>query len=155
MDMLNANFQSCSIKCYPLMKSWLSHHYSRQFIKGKPCRFGFRNCSSTWYCYVLDTYCKKSINPEDVIQHPLGSKVVPSLIKRVSDPNDHIIFFDNYLGLSLLSNARPQSFRATGKLRQIREMLFIISKKNGKKERRTFGSLFVAKKINYSYTLDW
>lgn len=129
MDMLNKNFQQWGIFHQALsideaMVKYYGHHSAKQFIRGKPCRFGFKNwslCSSNGYCYAIDTYCGKSKTNNDDIQLPLGSKVVLSLLQCVAVPNDHIIFFDNYFtSVSLLCNLRAKGFRATGTLRQNR-----------------------------------
>nr|CAI5833783.1 unnamed protein product [Callosobruchus analis] len=123
------------------MVKYYGHLSAKQFIRGNPCRFGFKNwslCSSSGYCYAFDTYCGKSVNPDDDSQLPLSSKVVLSILKCVSVPNDHIIFFDNYFtGLPLLTNLRQQCFRATGTLRQSRtEKCPLISANEMEKEKR-------------------
>lgn len=58
------------------MIKYFGHHSSKQFIRGKPVRFGFKNwmlTSSCGYLYNFDTYCgAKNVNA-DVLQMPLGS----------------------------------------------------------------------------------
>nr|CAI5855414.1 unnamed protein product [Callosobruchus analis] len=153
MVMLNANFQQWGIFHKMLsvdeaMVKYYGHLSAKQFIRGKPCRFGFKNwslCSSSGYCYAFDTYCGKSVNPDDDSQLPLSSKVVLSILKCVSVPIDHIIFFDNYFtGLPLLTNLRQQGFRATGTLRQNRteKCPLISAKEMEKKKRGTYDHSF-------------
>ena len=156
MDKLNANFQQWGIFHKALsvdeaMVKYYGHHPAKQFIRGKPCRFGFKNwslCSSNGYCYALDTYCGKTKTDNDNIQLPLGSKVVLSLLQCIDVPNDHIVFFDNYFtSLPLLSNLRAQGFRASGTLRQNRTEKCPLStvKEMEKKKRATYETSFDAK----------
>nr|CAH7757238.1 unnamed protein product [Callosobruchus chinensis] len=55
MDMLNANFQQWGIFHQMLsideaMVEYYGHHNAKQFIRGEPCRFGFRTVNlPEWY----------------------------------------------------------------------------------------------------------
>lgn len=154
MEMLNKSFQQWGIFHQRLsideaMVRYYGHHSAKQFIRGKPVRFGYKNwmmCSDNGYCYSFDTYCGKS-KDNNQIQQPLGCKVVLSLLQCVSEPRDHIVFFDNYFtGLPLLNTLKKQGFRATGTLRQNRtEKCPLISvKEMEKKKRAIYDSCFDA-----------
>lgn len=68
------------------MVKYFGHHPCKQFIRGKPIRFGYKNwmlCSSDGYCYAFDTYCGKSSISENL---PLGSRVVLSFCENISTP---------------------------------------------------------------------
>lgn len=65
MNLLNNKFQQWGIFHERLsideaMVKYFGHHSAKQFIRGKPVRFGYKDwtiCSSTGYCYCFDTYC--------------------------------------------------------------------------------------------------
>ena len=70
-------------------------HSARQYIKGKPVKFGYKIwmlCSSDGFPYNFDIYCGKESRREG----PLGSHVVNTLLAPVSNKNQHIVFFDNF-----------------------------------------------------------
>ncbi|CAH1973268.1 unnamed protein product [Acanthoscelides obtectus] len=99
ISLLNQRFQQWSIWNENLsideaMVKFFGRHSSKQYIKGKPVRFGYKNwmlCSSIGYCYSFDTYCgaKDSKKQNDI---SLGSRVVLELLECVAVPSDHILF---------------------------------------------------------------
>lgn len=108
-----------------MMVRYYGHHPLKQYIKGKPIRFGYKLwalCGSNGYCYKFDLYSGKSTSAEGSnSQQPLGSRVVMDLLKCVEDPNSHIIFFDNFFNShKLLKDLREMGFRATGTMRKNR-----------------------------------
>ncbi|KAB0805083.1 hypothetical protein PPYR_02053 [Photinus pyralis] len=68
MNLINKNFQQWGVFHQDLsvdeaMIKYFGHHPAKQFIRGKPVRFGFKDwmlCSYNGYCYKFDTYCGKS-----------------------------------------------------------------------------------------------
>lgn len=72
MDTLNKKFVQWGIfhdklSINEAKVKYFRHHSSKQFIRGKPVHFGYKDCmicSSTGYCYRFDTYCgaKQNIN---------------------------------------------------------------------------------------------
>ncbi|KAJ8934302.1 hypothetical protein NQ318_000868 [Aromia moschata] len=105
LNLLNKNFRQWGIFHQNLsideaMVKYFGHHSGKQFIKGKPVRFGFKDwmlCSSTGYCYNYDTYCgakQKDSEMDDSL--PLGSKVVLDMLQCTEEPSDHVVYFDNY-----------------------------------------------------------
>lgn len=143
MNLLNERFQQHGIFHRNLsvdesMVKYFGHHPCKQFMRGKPIRFGYKNwmmCSDDGYCYAFDTYCGKSAKTDN---NPLGSRVVLSLLEATSNPSDHIVFFDNFFtSHSLLVALRNKGFRATGTLRENRQMKCPLpSKKEMEKKQR-------------------
>lgn len=129
ISLLNQKFQQWGVFHEHLsideaMVKFFGRHSSKQYIKGKPVRFGYKNwmlCSSTGYCYAFDTYCGAKNNTNGVADLPLGSRVVLDLLECVAVPSDHIIFFDNYFSShGLLKSLKERGQRATGTVRENR-----------------------------------
>lgn len=98
------------------MIKYFGRHPAKQFIMGKPVRFGYRNwapTSSDGYCYAFDVYCGKST---EVSADPLGARVVKSLLAKMPIvPKEHIVYFDNFFtNYQLLHDLRLLGYRATG-----------------------------------------
>lgn len=173
MTLLNQRFLQWGIFHQELsideaMVRYYGHHSAKQFQKGKPARFGYKDwmlTSSTGYCYTFDTYCGAKYKPEtqEASKLPLGSSVVLDLLESIAVPSDHIIFFDNYFtSYDLLQTLREKGFRATGTIRENRTRKCPISNNNifKKKERGYFeykysdsNLLFVRWKDNSVVTL--
>lgn len=104
------------------MVKYFGHHSAKQFIRGKPVRFGYKNwvaASSSGYCYSFDIYCGKSANSST---EPLGTRVVKMLLDKLNtNPVDHKVFFDNFFtSCDLLNDLRKAGYRATGTIRENR-----------------------------------
>nr|CAI5847081.1 unnamed protein product [Callosobruchus analis] len=127
--MFNRNFQQFNIFDSHLsideaMVKCFGHHSSKQFIRGEPVRFRYKEwmlCSSTGYYYKFDMYCGlkpsssscKTQNKRSIV--PLGCRVVLEHLECIDHPTDHVVFFDNYFtDDSLLKTLREKGFRATG-----------------------------------------
>lgn len=101
IEKLNAKFVQWGIFHEKLsideaMVKYFGHHSLKQFIRGKPVRFGYKDwmlCSSTGYCYRFDTYCvaKEKQKNQKFDNMPLGPKIVLDLLEVVTEPEDHII----------------------------------------------------------------
>jgi hypothetical protein len=96
----------------------------KQFIRGKPIRFGFKKwtlAGSSGYCYHSDLYLGRDSKNERG-QKPLGSHVVETLVSNcITSPNSHTIFFDNFFtSLDLLTHLADNGLRATGTVRSNR-----------------------------------
>ncbi|XP_030753599.1 piggyBac transposable element-derived protein 2-like [Sitophilus oryzae] len=152
MDILNKNFRQWgffhkSLSVDEAMVKYFGHHSAKQFIRGKPVRFGFKDwmlCSSTGYCYAFDTYCGK--NSEKKGQSlGLGADVVISLLEHLDNPADHIVYFDNFFTtLRLMNQLTAKGIRATGTIRENRQKNCNIqsSKMMDKEERGTYDYRF-------------
>ncbi|XP_013193343.1 piggyBac transposable element-derived protein 3 isoform X2 [Amyelois transitella] len=104
------------------MIRYYGHHPAKQFIRGKPVRFGYKNwvaASSSGYCYSFDIYCGKSTTPTT---EPLGTRVVKLLLNKLTtNAANHKVFFDNFFtSCDLLYDLRQSGFRATGTVRENR-----------------------------------
>nr|XP_023013431.1 piggyBac transposable element-derived protein 2-like [Leptinotarsa decemlineata] len=131
MKSLNQKFQQYGVFHQELsideaMVKYFGHHSAKQFIRGKPVRFGYKDwmlCGSTGYCYAFDTYCGAKISKNQTSDEnlPLGSKVVLDLLEIVAVPSDHIVYFDNYFtSHALLKTLKDSGQRATGTVRENR-----------------------------------
>lgn len=75
------------IRCY-------GHHFSKQFIRGKPIRFGFKQwamcCGETGFCFHAKLY--EGIQVDTFPVEDVGALV----ILLVENPMDHVFYFDNF-----------------------------------------------------------
>ena len=103
------------------MMPYYGRHSCKQFIRGKPIRFGYKLwvlVSSTGLPYHVEIYEGKSPNAEDV---PLGERVVKTALKTCDNPVNHSVFFDNFFSsYKLLVDLDVKGFRATGTMRNNR-----------------------------------
>ncbi|XP_055335736.1 uncharacterized protein LOC129586498 [Paramacrobiotus metropolitanus] len=100
------------------MIPYFGHHSCKMFMRGKPCRFGYKLwvlCGSRGYPYTFYVYTGKDATGKDVIEpKPLGSRVVLNLLSVVKCPDAHSVFFDNFFtSYGLLEELRALGFRAT------------------------------------------
>lgn len=122
------------------MVKYFGRHPAKQFIRGKPVRFGYKNwmvTSSDGYCYAFDLYCGKSSGPNPT--DPLGSRVVKMLLDKLeTSPQDHVTYFDNFFtSYALLRDLRLAGYRATGTVREGRtKKCPLASVKDMKKKNR-------------------
>ena len=103
---------------------YYGHHSLKQFIRGKPIRFGYKLwalCGVSGYCYNFDLYCGKTVNTEENSELLLGSKVVLKMLSVVENPQSCTVFFDNlFIDYPLLVYLRNLRFQATGTMRENR-----------------------------------
>ncbi|CAH2095726.1 unnamed protein product [Euphydryas editha] len=128
------------------MVKYYGHHPAKQFIRGKPVRFGYKNwvaASSIGYCYSFDFSCGKS---QSQTSDPLGSRVVKILLEKLNcTPANHEVFFDNFFtSYDLLLELRSLGYRDTGTVRENRTKNFPLkSTKDMKKlDRATYDYRF-------------
>ena len=128
LDLLNASFQQFGVfqedlAVDEMMVRYYGHHSLKQFMRGKPIRFGYKLwalCSSDGYCQKFDLYCGKEQRPE-LQDLPLGTRVVLDMISAVTDPAAHRLFFDNlFTSRALLAELKGRGLRATGTVRENR-----------------------------------
>ena len=132
MIIVNQSFQKFGIFHEELsideaMVKYYGRHPTKQFIQGKPIRFGYKNwilASSDSNCYAFDMYCGTKASLDDNKQPrqrkmPLGTKVVLDIIQSVQIPTDHIVFFDNYFfSFELFAELKKRGFCVTGTLQE-------------------------------------
>ena len=107
-----------------MIVKYYGHHALKQFIRGKPIRFGYKFwalCGVSGYCYNFDLYCGKSSSDDNRADLLLGSKVVLTMLDVVDEPQSHAVFFDNlFTGYELLVHLRDLGYQATGTIRENR-----------------------------------
>ena len=95
---------------------YFGRHPIKQFIRGKPIRFGFKEwalCSNTGYTYKFSVYQDATATPRE---QPLGSQVVLDLLNDT--PAGASIYFDNFFtSISLIQQLTAKQYRATGTIR--------------------------------------
>lgn len=102
------------------MIPYYGKHYFKQFIRGKPIRFGFKNwamCASSGYMTAFSLYTGKSSDKKDF---GLGGDVVLTLIElgKLPAQSGIKIYFDNFFtSLSLMRHLRELGYYATGTIR--------------------------------------
>ena len=110
-------------------------HSAKQYIKGKPVKFGYKLwmlCSSDGYLYNFEIYFGKDVSRTN----PLGTHVAEKMLSPVTDPSQHVVFFDNFFtSHMLLTNLARENVRACGTIRDNRtNHCPLISKKDCKKQ---------------------
>lgn len=102
---------------------YFGHHGAKQFIRGKPVRYGFKLwCigDATGYIYHAEPYCGKSTR---VVDRGLGQgpNVVLSLLDQCSPSPGTKIYFDNlFTSTSLLMELSKRQLGGTGTMRENR-----------------------------------
>lgn len=125
IDDLNKNFREHGgldeyLSIDESMIPYYGKHHAKQYIKGKPIRFGYKNwalCSNTGYMVSFDIYTGKSTNEK---QFGLGGDVVISLVNSAGIPSNKgfKLYFDNYFtSITLLTHLAGNNICATGTIR--------------------------------------
>ena len=99
------------------MVPYFGRHSAKQFIRGKPVRFGFKVWSLNTplgYCIQLDPYQGAGVTDS---QLGLGGSVVMKLVSTL--PTDtYVLFFDNFFtSFRLLQSLVDKNIKATGTVR--------------------------------------
>lgn len=106
------------------MIPYYGRHFAKQYIRGKPIRFGFKNwalCSSTGYMYGFDIYTGRQ--PGVTYEHGLGADVVIGLLEQACVPphSGHKVYFDNFFtSYRLLHYLHEFGYEAAGTVRENR-----------------------------------
>ena len=145
LDLLNESFQQFNVfqedlAVDEMMVKYYGHHGLKQYMRGKPIRFGYKLwalCSSDGFCYTFDLYCGKEKRPE-LQDLPLGTRVVLDMISPVTDTGAHRLFFDNlFRSRTLLATLKARGLRATGTAREDRlDKCAVTPLKEMKKKKR-------------------
>ncbi|KAI4455989.1 transposase is4 [Holotrichia oblita] len=116
-------------------------HYAKQYVRGKPIRFGFKNwalCSNEGYMVSFDIDTGKNSSLEK--RFGVGGDIFLALLHQTEVPKNqgYKIYFDNYfMSLPLLAYLSAQKYCAIGTIRENRlEQCPVSSKKSWNKERR-------------------
>lgn len=162
IDMLNTRFSKFGIYSHSLsideqMIPYFGRHSCKMFMRGKPVRFGFKAwclCSSDGYLFKFMPYCGRDENFDADIG--LGASVVLNLLRIVSDPQQHAIYFDNFFtSHKLMIKLRESGFYATGTVREPRLIASQLenTKSLQKKERGAYDYRFDKK--NEVFAVKW
>jgi hypothetical protein len=106
------------------MIPYYGKHYAKQFIRGKPVRFGFKNwalCHSTGYMVAFDIYVGK--NADTVKKFGIGGDVVISLMKSANIPSHagYKLYVDNYFStLNLFQHLAEEGYCAAATIQENR-----------------------------------
>lgn len=127
LDELNKRFMQFGVFSYNLcideqMVRYYGHHYLKQFIRGKPIRFGFKQwamcCGVTGYCYNAEIYEGQQTNNLEKDTHGLGMSVILNKIATIHKPEEHCFYFDNFFtSFDLMKNLKERNIPATGTVR--------------------------------------
>ncbi|CAG4973430.1 unnamed protein product [Parnassius apollo] len=121
---------------------YFGHHEIKQFIKGKLVRFGYKLwalCGVSGYCYNFSLYPGKDAPTSASSNDGLGATVVKKLLEVYTDPRAHVVYFDKFFSsMQLLIDLKSQGFRATGKVRENRTKMSIMTKQEMKKKDQGF-----------------
>lgn len=115
------------------MIPYYGRHYAKQYIKGKPIRFGFKNwalCTSNGYMIAFDIYTGKSDKERTF---GIGGDTVLSLIRAAEIPpkQGFKFYFDNYFSsVRLFHFLSEEGFAATGTIQDGRTGQCFLNKKN-------------------------
>ena len=102
------------------MIPYYGKHYAKQFIHGKPIRFGFKNwalCTSSGYMMAFDIYVGKQ---SQYVKHiGLGGTVVLNLLSKIDEhTSGYKAFFDNFFTFfHLMSILAKNGVSASGTVR--------------------------------------
>ena len=97
---------------------YYGRHPIKQFIRGKPVRFGFKEwalCSTSGYTYKFFVYqgANAQPRPKDVL---LGTEVVMNLLEKI--PCGVSVFFDNFFtNMDLIKSLTELGIKASGTVR--------------------------------------
>ncbi|KAI4465987.1 transposase is4 [Holotrichia oblita] len=164
IEQLNKNFIQFGIFSEKIsideqMVRYYGHHFMKQFIRGKPIRFGLKQwviaCGTTGYCYKMDVYEGKIA---DEMRNNgfnsltgVGENIVLNMVNTFENPESHAVYIDNlFTSYTLLTELNKNGIRCTGIARYNR-MGFSKTGKNNLK------SDLEMKKVNrgvYDYRFD-
>lgn len=132
IDKLNENFKKYggldeNLSIDESMIPYYGKHFAKQYIKGKPIRFGFKNwalCTSNGYLVSFEIYTGKNKAPQKTSEEfGLGGSVVLNLTMLAEIPpnSGYKLFMDNYFtSLKLLNHLSALGYCATGTVRDNR-----------------------------------
>ena len=127
LDALNSNFKVFKDHAYysvdEIMVPYFGKHGSKQYMHGKPIRYGFKLwaiASSDGYLVHVEPYCGSSTR---ITETGLGKSadVVLDLARKADVRPGSRLFFDNYFsGFGLLDHLTEMNIGGTGTLRENR-----------------------------------
>lgn len=131
------------------MIAYYGRHSCKQFIRGKPIRFGYKAwCLNTFSGYLVDfsIYQGKEVDINDAYGKAFGKCAAPLVrmlndLEQVGKALPYHIYFDNlFTGMNLLVYLRDNNFHGTGTIRtnRVPQDCDVISVKEIKKKERGY-----------------
>ncbi|KAK4292663.1 hypothetical protein Pmani_034580 [Petrolisthes manimaculis] len=106
-----------------VMIPYYGRHSSKQFIKGKPIRFGFNvwaACTADGFLLHAEPYCGLYTNISDTGLGQ-GPNEVMEMVKKINlEAGQHVVFDNLFTSVPLLEKLGDQGIGATGTLREDR-----------------------------------
>jgi len=144
LKIINSNFMKWSLCNKDLsidetIVPYFGRSSLKQFIKGKPVRFGFKMwclAGNDGFCYQTSLYTGRETTHT---AGNLGTRVVNNFVDLcISNPSSHTLTFDNFFtSISLLTSLADKGIRATGTIRKNRlHSVPLINEKEMKKQDR-------------------
>lgn len=106
------------------MVKYFGRHPCKQFIRGKPIRFGFKNwCMNAEDGYLVDfeIYCGKQDETKNNYQKAFGkpAAVFAEMVDNMKDPHlPYSFYFDNlFSSVNLISHLTEKGYGGTGTMR--------------------------------------
>ncbi|XP_050497402.1 piggyBac transposable element-derived protein 3-like [Diabrotica virgifera virgifera] len=127
LDMLNSAFKQITpgptVSVDESMIPYYGRHGSKQFIRGKPTRFGYKLWVAAYpsgYIHHVEPYCGSSTRlPQTGLGQ--GGDVVIGLIDHMQLKKGHRLYFDNlFTSVALLQELSSREIGGTGTLRKNR-----------------------------------
>lgn len=153
IEKLRTNFREHFVPVQQLdydesMIAYYGRHSCKQFIRGKPIRFGYKVwCLNTFSGYLVDfeVYQGKSVKNIDANDKAFGKAAAP-MVRMLGELGQkklvpYHIYFDNlFTGINLLVYLRQQNYHGTGTIRanRIPNECDIISAKEIRSKERGF-----------------
>lgn len=130
-NLLHLGIFTCALSIDEMMLKFFGRSILKQFIRGKPIRFGIKLwalCSAQGYLYDFEIYCGKNHNKIQKLSNcALGSRVVMNMLQPVlqrvtlHNRNRLHIYFDNlFTSPDLLIHLKKFGLCATGTVRDNR-----------------------------------
>ncbi|XP_050024907.2 piggyBac transposable element-derived protein 2-like [Dermacentor andersoni] len=128
------------------MCEYFGKHGCKQFMKGKPIRFGYKLwciCTPLGYLLSVEPYQGRyGVNVDDKNKLGLGGSVVTEMVSRLKERLDYCfhVFFDNFFSsLKLVRMLSSMGVKCTGTVRDNRiENCPILTQKEMKSKNRGF-----------------
>ena len=103
------------------MVRYYGHHYFKQFIRGKPIRFDFKQwtmcAADSGYCFKTELYTGKRNDDHQV--DGLGASIIMNNINAIRTPSNYAFYFDNFFtSFQLMCKLKERKIAATGTVRR-------------------------------------
>lgn len=140
------------------MVKYYGKHPCKQFIRGKPIRFGYKLwslCSVDGYLVTFEIYQGKAVKGNSDYEKHFGKAAAPllCLMDEFEEEKKHLpyhLFFDNlFTSLNLLNYLRQKDYGGTGTVREnrLRKCPKLLTNKQMKKKEAIMNQLLAKKMV--------